>query len=839
MEPPSEPRGIKRDGDPLPSSSATKSRKTSSTRTGQACDRCKLRKIRCDARPGGCSPCLQNNSECKTTDRITGRTTSRGHTETLEYENHNLKLYVEELQSQLKQNALDIPAPPLPAQYMQPAPVYAGQWEAPQQNNGYQHTERQSSVSALLPEFRAGSIGDNYLGVASENIWLSPKEGTSLALFGTKIDIADFMPPANSRDATAMSYNTFFSTAFNQTQSTHAPDLPPYEQCKTYAEWFFRSIQTFTPILHKPSFLHMLTRIFHEPGHQPTPAETVMLHMMLAIMYFQYSARNESEETRQLSFEHYHYALTFVPQLMMNHKLEDLQALALICLQLRNQPRPGASWHFTNTVLGLAIESGLHRSAKAWPSASSTLDPHTIEMRKRVFWTIMLFHINCSGNFGRPQPLRFEDLDIELPDPVHDHLPEEGGLSEWKKCSFRAGLEGFKLLKILSRIYSTIYAVNPSSTGEPYERSVRQLEMDLEEFERQIPAQLAGGTETVQEDRICALFLQLSISECQLLLHHPSLCRSNSPAVYSQNLDLCLEAGNKMMGAAHKLMQLKSLDTTLYYTTDFLAAICTTLFAYTERKAQLSSEDSRRLRADMDTWLDVLGPVGQMLGTGGRLQQFIASIVDRHIDEITRFIAAKTAREVVGVVGTTTAGGGGSAQHESSPAYEGVAKYEQPPGDYYSTPYAASYAAVPQQQQGLPVTPTHTHPGAVQQVALMAGAGGGGGGGGGVVAGGFDPTAWRHFAENMMSGTPNVVPGVQAGQGGYDLAAQLSAATAAVAPATTMNGGVMGGGGVGVGGNGVGVGGGVIGGGQGVAFGGMAMPDSTQAWPMVQYSHLE
>ncbi|KAK5716933.1 hypothetical protein LTR17_016226 [Elasticomyces elasticus] len=824
MEPPSPPHGTKRDASalgPLPSSSATKSRKTSSTRTGQACDRCKLRKIRCDARPGGCSPCLQNNSECKTTDRITGRTTSRGHTETLEYENHNLKLYVEELQSQLKQNALDIPAPPLPAQYMQPAPVYAGQWEAPQQNNGYQHAERQSSVSALLPEFRAGSIGDNYLGVASENIWLSPKEGTSLALFGTKIDIADFMPPANSRDATAMSYNTFFSTAFAKTQSTHAPDLPPYEQCKTYAEWFFRSIQTFTPILHKPSFLHMLTRIFHE-GHQPTPAETVMLHMMLAIMYFQYSARNESEETRQLSFEHYHYALTFVPQLMMNHKLEDLQALALICLQLRNQPRPGASWHFTNTVLGLAIESGLHRSAKAWPSASSTLDPHTIEMRKRVFWTIMLFHINCSGNFGRPQPLRFEDLDIELPDPVHDCLPEEGGLSEWKKCSFRAGLEGFKLLKILSRIYSTIYAVNPSSSGEPYERSVRQLEKDLEEFERQIPAQLAGGVETVQEDRICALFLQLSISECQLLLHHPSLCRSNSPAVYSQNLDLCLEAGNKMMGAAHKLMLLKSLDTTLYYTTDFLAAICTTLFAYTERKAQLSSEDSRRLRADMDTWLDVLGPVGQMLGTGGRLQGFVGGVVDRHLEAIERFIAAKTAREVVGVVSTTTAGGG-SAQHESSPAYEGVAKYEQPPGDYYSTPYAASYAAVP-----AVVTPTHTHPPPQQQQVAMMGSAGVGGG---VVAGGFDPTAWRHFAENMMSGTP-VVPGVQTGQGGYDLAAQLSAATAA-----PVNGGVMGsvGGGVNVGGNGVNVGVG----GQGVAFGGMAMPDSTQAWPMVQYSHLE
>ncbi|KAK3107954.1 hypothetical protein LTR53_017983, partial [Teratosphaeriaceae sp. CCFEE 6253] len=509
------------------------------------------------------------------------------------------------------------------------------------QGNGYQHhEERLPSVASLLPDFRPSAIGDNYLGVASENPWLSPIEGTSIALFGTKIDLADFMPKEPSRDATAMSYHTFFAHAFGKTQTTHAPDLPSYEQCRQYAEWYFRSIQTFTPLLHKPDFMQMLTRIYHE-AHQPTPAETVMMHIMLAVMYFQYSARNESERTRQMSYEHYHYSLTFIPQLMMSHKLEDIQALALICSQLRNQPRPGASWHFTNTVLGLAIESGLHRSAKAWSGMTAQLDPHTIEMRKRVFWTIMLFHINCSGNFGRPQPLRFEDFDIELPDPVTDNLPKETDLSPWKQCSWRAGLEGFKLLKILSRIYSTIYAVKPASG--PYETSVRQLEKDLQAFQDQIPDELVGGAQTVQEDRISALFLQLTISECQLLLHHPSLCRSNSPRVYASNLDVCLDASNKMMVAAAKLKQLKSLDTTLYYATDFLAAICTTIFAYTERKAQLTSSDLQRLRQDMDTWLDVLGPVGQMLGTGSRLQLFMGGIAERHLEELNRYVAAQTA----------------------------------------------------------------------------------------------------------------------------------------------------------------------------------------------------
>ena len=63
-----------------------------------------VRKIRCDARPGGCSPCIQNNTECKTTDRITGRATSRGHTENLEHENTTMKMYIVELQQQREED---------------------------------------------------------------------------------------------------------------------------------------------------------------------------------------------------------------------------------------------------------------------------------------------------------------------------------------------------------------------------------------------------------------------------------------------------------------------------------------------------------------------------------------------------------------------------------------------------------------------------------------------------------------------------------------------------------------------------------------------------------------
>lgn len=51
-----------------------KKRATSSTpRLGQACDRCKIRKIKCDDSPTRCSSCAKHDVVCKTTDRNTGK----------------------------------------------------------------------------------------------------------------------------------------------------------------------------------------------------------------------------------------------------------------------------------------------------------------------------------------------------------------------------------------------------------------------------------------------------------------------------------------------------------------------------------------------------------------------------------------------------------------------------------------------------------------------------------------------------------------------------------------------------------------------------------------------
>jgi hypothetical protein len=592
------------------------------TRTGQACDRCKIRKIRCDARPGGCSPCMQNNIACRTTDRITGRATSRGHTENLEQENAALISHLLDLQEQIRELGLEPKQPPEDISSClsnEPRPRASHNSDAAQshddwtrKNSGSSH-EQVNNQHGSLPHFRPGCVGDNYLGVIVDIDGIGSVKGTSLSLFGTEIDLAEFTAEEEDLATSPMSYQTFLRYAFGGTKPDY-PSLPSYEKCKIYADGYFRSYQPFFPVLCRRDFAQLLQRIFTEQ-YQPSTAEVVTVHMLLSSMYFQIYARNSDEQCLRDSIQNYHYAISFVPELIANHTLEDIQALTMICVHLRCQRRPGAAWWFTDTVLSLAVESGLHRSASAWQDSSIEYTPHHLEMRKRVFWTLLFTHTLLSVNLGRPMPLRCQDFDIEIPHAIDDDLPSDGNLSSWRKCTYRAGIETAKLMPTCMRIHSTMYAVN--STGH-CDADLQKLGEELDAFEAQRPVELKVGEHTKDEARVAALYLDHMVGECQLLLHHPVMCRARSPIAIARNFDKCLSWIKKILAAAVQLKTFKSLDTTRLTARLYLLAIFTTLFITHQRRKELTQSDLEHFKLDMGLWLDVLGDVGHLLGISTR-----------------------------------------------------------------------------------------------------------------------------------------------------------------------------------------------------------------------------
>jgi hypothetical protein len=360
--------------------------------------------------------------------------------------------------------------------------------------------------------------------------------------------------------------------------------------------------------------------MYDDPSFVPTTAEVVMVHMVFAIMFFQYAARNWEDPVQQASLTHqsnmhYHYSLSKFYQLSCSHTVQDVQALTLICVHLRNFPKPGASWILTQTTMALAVELGLHRSAKRW--APDTIpNPLDVEMRKRTFWALLAIHVTLSGKLGRPMVFRYEDFDVEIPEPLDDELLSESGLDTSRpgKCLHEIGLHAMRILPLYMELYNTIYAVRRKS--DTYVATINSLESKLRVWKENLPADLMKGEagQNEQEGRVFALYAQMWILEFRLLLRHPSVSSTTDAAFNAESMRICVESSRQMLGVVMQLQKFKSLDTTWYNSAVYVMAITTTLFAQWDKRGETSAADLAALREEMDKWLDIMGDVGALLG---------------------------------------------------------------------------------------------------------------------------------------------------------------------------------------------------------------------------------
>lgn len=346
--------------------------------------------------------------------------------------------------------------------------------------------------------------------------------------------------------------------------------------------------------------------MYNDPTFELSNAERVMVHMVLAQIKYQFGLRNGDKQSQEESSRHYTYSLSFYYDLLMSHKLEDVQAMALISVHLRNFSKPGAALSMVRKTLDMALELGLHRSTKAWNEDPKT-DALEIEMRKRVFWTIYLLHVHVSGKLGRPMPLRMDDIDVEFPEPINDNLPNEP-----PRCSFLVGIQGIKCSALLGHMYASVYAVRRDPNA--HESIVKRLDEMLRDWKANVPAELSDPNQCPDESKVFALYVQFWEAEYQLLLHHPAICLSSDPEWAANDASVCLTAANYMLKVVEQLRQLNSLDLPWINVTVYLAAMFTTLFVQSTRVTHISLLEMEKLRRDMAIWLEIMGDIGVKLG---------------------------------------------------------------------------------------------------------------------------------------------------------------------------------------------------------------------------------
>ncbi|KAI0975298.1 fungal-specific transcription factor domain-containing protein [Xylaria arbuscula] len=658
-------------------SSVVKSKLQSYTRTGQACDRCKVRKIRCDALPEGCSHCINQNLECYVTDRVSGRTERRGYMQELEREKTDMMTHIRDLERKLQRNGVDVKpwhstsfpadaAPngpiesddnstsnstPTPTPTPQPQPDTATKepWSQPSAPTWTKNRPSVMSMAAHPHTSMNSRPADSHLGVTTDRSPLSSIKGTSLSILGSTIDIGSLdvpdmdEPPLSAQGQGTSLYNKSVQALQQSIMNINQPPvvkLPIRQDAFNYAEWYFVMIHPFHPVLHKPSFMTLLAQHYDNPDFILSAADEVMIHMVFAAIYLQYGIRDREQSAEQrahlndLSNKHYHYGLSKFFHLVTSRSLKGLQALSMLVTHTMRFPKPDSSSILASLAVNLAIQMGYHR---AWKTLGEGTNLEN-ELRKRVWWVILSTAVVLNGRMGRPMPLRLEDMDVEFPQIIPDEQLTEDGVdtSIPGRCDYEIGVASSRMSTLYLEMFADIYCVKKDP--QRYLAIVEGLEKQLQSWREHLPEGLRlGDAQSNEKDtRMSAIYADVSALEFRLCLRHPSVAATDDPEILATNTRICEETAKAMLQHARKLYQLKCLDTTWYCNAVYVAAIFSDLVAHWERRHEITAVEVQNLREDMEAWLTILAETGTLMGSGTRLRDAVCSIIDRTISWIER-----------------------------------------------------------------------------------------------------------------------------------------------------------------------------------------------------------
>jgi len=208
------------------------------------------------------------------------------------------------------------------------------------------------------------------------------------------------------------SLNPWLSSQVSEEISPHAlHEFPDDGLMSTLIDLYFVHINTYTPLLHRPTFDDGIRNGQHlrDEGF----GSTVLLVCAIGARF--------SDDPRVYLANHPGNPLSsgwgWFKQVQMIRKsllappgLYDLQIYCLTAIFLQGSSAPQACWTVIGVGIRMAQDVGAHR--KKVYAATPTVEE---ELWKRAFWVLVSMDRSVSSNLGRPCAIQDEDFDLDLP----------------------------------------------------------------------------------------------------------------------------------------------------------------------------------------------------------------------------------------------------------------------------------------------------------------------------------------------------------------------------------------------------------------------------------------
>ncbi|KAI0111908.1 fungal-specific transcription factor domain-containing protein [Daldinia grandis] len=493
---------------------------STSFRNVSACNRCRLRKNRCDQKLPSCASCEKARVACVGYDPITKREIPRSYV-------YYLETRVDQLEALLRRNSIQYP-PANNLEYCSRPGTDGGLGRSPtdgapsavpgitETSNSAKPHKGNNDVEKAVKIIRpGGSGGQRHLGSATGISFARVVFAAVQSSVGDqrsnsdKTGVRPYRPIAgNGAAASGTSMrDSFFGL---HTRPTIRPaEFPPRDLAIKMVELYFQHANPQIPVLHRENFMQLFERAYAEEGRVRGPKELYILNMVYAIgggiiMDAQTtSAKMTGEEKKQAQPEEYHASAVVHLEACLSNSgggLEELQAVLLLANFALLRPVPPGLWYIVGVAVRLAVDLGLHyedgkdvefdltskdktneaseKSREAYLRERGRRE-YTRDLRRRLWWSTYSLDRLVSTCVGRPFGVSDQVITTEFPSLLDDrYITSEGfkgrpvdGEPTYKivaKHYFRLRLLQSEILQVLQYQQTQMARINGQNTRNEY-----------------------------------------------------------------------------------------------------------------------------------------------------------------------------------------------------------------------------------------------------------------------------------------------------------------------------------------------------------------------------------
>ncbi|QEO19239.1 hypothetical_protein [Candidozyma auris] len=426
----------------------------------RACQRCRSRKTRCDHTLPSCSSCAKAGVPCMSDDKASGRTLTRAEAWALE---QRIKTLSESIQAQD-----NIP----------------NSTEAMKSSADCEPTEskkrRLSEDSSSSEELDSGNEGDNsshYNGLHLLGSVISDN-GSSHVSEDIRREIRRYshsMTPQGARETFIATENLaigklgrdFLKASRKNIVRNRATDITAYNMSilsrvsRRYFSWFNSAY----PVMHEKQFSDLLQKC-HDSPDSASALSLFQVRIVIAISLASISRPHLSTSELGHSSHAFWKSATRLLSRSINEAsgIVHLQISLLLLQYTLLVPKAGNLWQLAGSAMRIATELGYY----AEPTPGKNLDPLTLDLRRRLFWTCYCIDRTLSTIMGRPTSIPDAWITAEMPSLVEDALIRPDGVHSGPTCHLKiASIHHVHICRLQSEIHGRLYAPGHNPALDP------------------------------------------------------------------------------------------------------------------------------------------------------------------------------------------------------------------------------------------------------------------------------------------------------------------------------------------------------------------------------------